>query len=90
MATAAEQPKTATKTPEPREYMVLMETITGDDNPAWLEVGTATAATKEAAREEVVDKLPDDEQDGTFIVIAARYWVKSSPTIEVKKTRSWT
>ena len=80
----------AKATKAPREYVVLMETITGDDTPAWLEVGTALAPTKEAARDEVVDKLAEDEQDGTFIVVAARYWVKSSPTIEVKRTRSWT
>lgn len=85
MTTTAE-PNTAT----PREYVVLMETITGDDIPAWLEVGSATALTKEAARDEVVDTLAEDEQGGTFVTVAARYWVKASPSIEVKRTRSWT
>lgn len=88
MATTETAPKVA-EPAKPREYVVLMETTIGDDEIAWTQVGTATATSREDALEQVVDKLPSDEQESTFIAVAARYWIKTTPVVEVKRTRSW-
>jgi hypothetical protein len=92
MATTAAAPKVDKTPAETREYIVLMQTSSGSGqgyDEAWTVVGRAMATTREDALETVVDKLPADEQEGTFIAVASRYWVEVSAVVQVKRTRSW-
>lgn len=75
---------------EPREYIVLLP-IENVSDEHYVVVGRAKALRKEDALDEVVDKLPKDEQGGPFIAIAARYWVEMTPEIEPPPPpkRSW-
>lgn len=92
MATPAAAPAApATKTaPEKRAYIVFLKGAPADDhNPVWIQVGTATTTDRDDALDQVVETLDADEQEGTFVAVAARYWQPTEPVVEIKTTRSW-
>lgn len=72
-----------------REYIVFGQTavIDAPDNPGWQEVGRASAAKADDARDKIIDKLPLDEQAGPFVTIAARYWQPETFEIETTTVR---
>lgn len=71
------------KPPEKREYIVFLKGAPqGDHNQIWIEVGKATTATNDDALDAVVERLDKDEQDGPFMVVAARSCVVRTPHIE--------
>lgn len=73
----------AAKPPEKRDYVVFLKGASADDrNPVWIQVGKATATTREEALEHIVESLDTDERDGPFMCIAARYCVPVSPVVE--------
>lgn len=74
-----------------REYIVFGEVdsplATGGFIAAWSEVGRATAAKADKARDKVIDALPVDEQAGPFVTIAARYWQPETFVVETTTVR---
>lgn len=78
-----------------REYIVFgLGTLSGipqvdgtELRESWAEIGRATAANADTARDTIIDKLPIDEQDGPFVTIAARYWQPETFVVETTTVR---
>jgi hypothetical protein len=84
-APPADPPKTA----EPREYIVF-KYVNTPDGRGLNEVGRATATTKTAARDEVVDRLPEERRGDPFVTLPAKACVPQTAkeTRDVKPGRT--
>lgn len=92
MTPTAEKTKPAplkTVAVEARDYIVFAEVKNDGTNIAWECIGVAKATTREQALENIVDKLPKDEQAGTFVAVSARHWKPAIPTVQTITKRTW-
>ncbi len=72
----------------PREYVVL---VLGVSTPqeSWYDVGRANATTAKQAIAKIVDDLPADEQNGTFVAVPARNWQPVTRSTETVVKATW-
>ena len=82
-------PIEAPKATEPRDYTVFMLVEHEGHNPAWEAIDDVCALNRNDALEQAVMELPKDEQRGTFVAIATRYWKPSVPVVETVVKRTW-
>lgn len=88
MATSAkDNGKTEAGKAETREYVVLRQQ--DDSGLFWREQGYAPATTPKQAIAAIVDTLPGDEQDGTFVAVPARNWSPLTRRTETVVKASW-
>lgn len=81
------EPEPEKKSNEPRDYIVMTVGPT-DVEPCFI-VGRGAGVTNKQAIADVVDKLPVDEQDGTFVAIAVRSWRPMKRTTQTVTKASW-
>lgn len=97
MATAPVEPgstyrsgeATASRSVEPRDYLVFAKRDLTGGGSSWESIGGTVALTRDGALEDVVGRLPESEQVGTFVAVAARYWQPVTPKVETVVKRTW-
>lgn len=72
-----------------REYIVLSAGADVEKRPVWYDVGRASATNAKQAMAEVVETLPEDEREGTFVAVPVRNWTPLTRKTETVVKASW-